>query len=62
MCGRYIQTSKTRLIKKKFNINNCTEEDFFSHNISPSKFSLIITNNKEISDNFIVSADYFYVP
>ena len=49
MCGRYIQTTKTRLIKKKFNIKNYTEEDFISHNISPSKFSLIITNNKEIS-------------
>ena len=49
MCGRFIQTIKTSLIKKKFDIKNKFNENLISFNISPSQNSLIITNNKYLN-------------
>ena len=49
MCGRFIQTIKTSLIKKKFEIKNKFNENLISYNIAPSQNSLIITNNKYLN-------------
>ena len=49
MCGRFINLTKTNLIKKKFNINNSINKDFISYNISPSQISCIIYKEKQIN-------------
>tara|TARA_Y100001970_G_C14206039_1_gene844057 strand:- start:1542 stop:2195 length:654 start_codon:yes stop_codon:yes gene_type:complete len=48
MCGRYIQTNKTKFIKKIFNLKSPFNDDLISYNISPSNYSLIIINNKSL--------------
>lgn len=42
MCGRFINLTKTRSLKKKFDIVNPKTKDLVSYNISPSQTSIII--------------------
>ena len=42
MCGRFVNLTKTNLIKKKFNIVSSSTKDIVSYNISPSQTSNII--------------------
>ena len=46
MCGRFINLTKTKTIKKKFDIDSQLIADLISYNISPSQTSNIIFRNK----------------
>ena len=48
MCGRFINLTKTRSLKKKFDIVNPKTKDLVSYNISPSQTSIIIFKKKII--------------
>ena len=49
MCGRFVNLTKTNLIKKKFNINNPITKDLISYNITPSQTSNIILKKNIIN-------------
>ena len=49
MCGRFVNLTKTKTIKKKFGICNSLDQDEVSYNISPSQNSCIIYKAKEIN-------------
>ena len=49
MCGRFVNLTKTNLIKKKFNIHNTVTKDLMSYNIAPSHNTCIVFKKNEIN-------------